>query len=163
LESDNSLLIFTLSGQRCALALSDVERVIRAVAIDQVPKAPAIVMGLINVRGRVVPVLNVCRLLNLPPAEISLSDQIIIARTSRRTVAILANGTVGVMDYKHDDFTATGDLFPGIEYVKGVVKLKEGIAYIYDLNSFLSLGEEAELERILPSGGAPSETSGRDE
>jgi purine-binding chemotaxis protein CheW len=162
LEADNGLLIFTLSEQRCALALSDVERVIRAVAVTRAPKAPAIVMGLINIRGKVMPVLNICRLLNLPPAEINPSDQIIIARTSRRTVAILANSTVGVMDYKHDDFAAVGDLFPGIEYVKGVVKSKEGIVYIYDLNSFLSLDEEAELERVLPSGRAPSETNGRD-
>jgi purine-binding chemotaxis protein CheW len=149
-ERSDTLLVFTLSEQRCALALSDVERIVRVVEITPLPKAPEIVMGLINVRGRAIPVLNIRTLFNLPEAGIALSDQMIIARTSRRTVAILVDNAVGVVDCGQEDITAAEELFPGIGYLKGVVKLRDGIAYIYDLNSFLSLDEEAMLDRVLP-------------
>ncbi len=162
LETNDGLLIFTLSEQRCALSLSDIERVIRAVAIEPLPNAPGIVTGLINVRGRIMPVLDIRRLFNLPGAPIALSDQMIIARTSRRIIAILVDDTLGVIEYNQDDTTAAADLFPGIGHIKGVTKLKDGIAYIYDLDRFLSLDEEAQLDRVLPSDGAASETDGQD-
>jgi purine-binding chemotaxis protein CheW len=73
----------------------------------------------------------------------------IIAHTSSRTVAILVDNAVGVVDYGREDSIAAEELFPGIGYLKGVVKLKDGIAYIYDLDKFLSLDEEAMLDRVL--------------
>jgi purine-binding chemotaxis protein CheW len=149
LERSDTLLVFTLSEQRCALALSDVERIVHVVEINPLPKAPEIVTGLINLQGRAIPVLNIRTLFNLPKVEIALSDQMIIAHTSSRTVAILVDNAVGVVDYGREDSIAAEELFPGIGYLKGVVKLKDGIAYIYDLDKFLSLDEEAMLDRVL--------------
>ncbi len=160
LELSDTLLVFTLSEQRCALALSDVERIVHVVEITPLPKAPEIVMGLVNVRGRAIPVLNIRKLFNLPEVGIALSDQMIIARTSRRTVAILVDNAVGVVDYRQEDITPAEDLFRGIGYLKGVAKLKDGMAYIYDLDSFLSLDEEAILDRILPPGVKMPEVDG---
>lgn len=149
MESGDKLLLFTLSEQRCAISLSDIERVVPVVFVHPLPQAPAIVVGVINVRGRVIPVLNIRKLFNLPEVGIVLSDQMIIARTSKRTVAILVDSASGVIDYRDEDITAAEELFPGIPYLKGVVKLKDGIAYIYQLDSFLSLDEEAVLDRLL--------------
>ncbi len=143
------MLVFTLSRQRCALPLSRVERVVRAVEISPLPKAPSIVMGLINVCGQAVPVLSVRRLLGLPEAEMGLDDQMLIARTSRRRVAILVDDAEGVAGLEDGDMTPSEELFPGIECLEGVVKLKGGIVYIYDLDKFLSLDEEAAMDRLL--------------
>ena len=142
------------------MALSNVERIVRIVEINPLPKAPKLVMGLINVRGRAIPVLNIRTLFNLPEVGIVLSDQMIIARTSHRTVAILVDNAVGVVDCRKEDITAAEELFPGIGYLRGVVKLKDGIAYIYDLDSFLSPDEEAMLDRVLPLGAKTSEVNG---
>ncbi len=160
MDSSNKLLLFTLSEQRCALALSVIERIVPVVAVNPLPKAPEMVMGLINVQGRAIPVLNIRALVGLPEVGIALSDQMIIARTSRRTVAILVDNAVGVIDYRPEDITASEELFPGIAYLKGVVKLRDGIAYIYHLDSFLSLDEEAALNHILPPGVKISEVDG---
>ncbi len=157
MEYSDKLLLFTLSEQRCALPLSDIERIVPMVSIHPLPQAPAIVTGVINVRGRVMPVLNIRKLFNLPEVGLTLSDQMIIARTSKRTVAILIDNAVGVIDCGHEDITAIEELFPGIGYLKGVVKLKDGIAYIYHLDSFLSLDEEVALDRILARGVKISE------
>jgi purine-binding chemotaxis protein CheW len=143
------LLVFTLSDLRCALKLSDTERILRAVEISPVPNAPEIVMGLINVQGRVIPVLNIRRLLHLPEIEMTLNDQIIIARTSTRPTAILVNNVQGVVEFSEQEIMVPEELYPGIEYLEGVTKLKDGIIYIYNLDTFLSSEEKTELEDLL--------------
>lgn len=174
----NDLLIFTLSQQLCALPLSVVERIIRAVEIHPLPKAPEVVLGLINVQGRAIPVLNVRKLFRLPWTEMTLNDQIIIAHTSGRSVGLLVDNTEGVRDYREEDVITSEELFPGIEYLEGVMKLRGsiplqtmtenpqvfwgagGIVYIYDLDRFLSLEEKAVIDQLLPPGARMSEVRG---
>lgn len=85
------LVVFTLNEQRYGLRLSAVERVVRAVEVTLLPSAPEIVLGIINLAGRVVPVMNVRQRFGLPEKESDLSDQFIIARTAMRTVALLVD------------------------------------------------------------------------
>jgi purine-binding chemotaxis protein CheW len=148
------LLIFALSGLRCALEISDVERILHAVEISPVPKAPEIVMGLVNVQGRIIPVLNIRKLLRLSEIELSLNDQIIIARTASRPVAILVDNVHGVAELSEQEIISPEALYPGIPYLEGVTKLKDGITYIYNLDKFLSSEEKAGIEHLL-TGGMP--------
>ena len=85
------LISLTLGEQRYALSLAQVERVIRALEITSLPKAPEIIMGVINVRGMVIPVINVRRRFHLPERRISPGDQIIISHTTRRRVALIVD------------------------------------------------------------------------
>jgi purine-binding chemotaxis protein CheW len=147
------LLVFCLADQRCALPLKCVERVIRSVEISPLPRAPEIVSGLINIHGMAVPVLNIRELFHLPDIEITLSDQIIIAHTLSRLVAIPVNEVNGISEYEDQDFITSEELFPGIKYLEGVVKLKEGIVYIYDLGRLLSLDDIAVIEPLLQTDG----------
>lgn len=145
----DKLLIFALSGLRCALPLAGIERILRAVEISPLPKAPEIVMGLVNVQGRVIPVLNIRRLFRLPETEINLNDQIVIARTATRPVAILVDNAIGVAEYAKQDIIPSDELFPGIEYLEGVAKLQDGIIFIYNLDRFLSSEDDAGIDPLL--------------
>ncbi len=159
------LLVFTISEQRCALPLSNIDRVVRMVEVRPLPKAPGIVAGLINVRGRAMPVLDIRKLFRLPDGGPekgnNLSGQLIIARTSSRPVAILIDSSVGVMDFRNEDVVGSEDLFPGIGHLAGVAKLKDGIVYIYDIDRFLSIEEGTVLDRLLPPGPDMPEKGGR--
>ena len=172
---EKDILIFTLSQQLCALPLSVIERIVRVVEIHPLPKAPEVVLGLINVHGRAIPVLDVRKLFRLPSPEMALSDQIIIAHTSGRIVGLLVDNTEGVHEYREEDVVTSEELFPGIEYLEGVVKLKAGvreksqtfwssggIVYIYDLDRFLSLEEKAVIDRLLPPGSTMPEVGWHD-
>jgi purine-binding chemotaxis protein CheW len=150
--SMEKLLVFALSGLYCALRLSEIERVLHAVEITPVPKAPEIVMGLVNVQGRVIPVLNIRKLLRLPEIETSLNDRIILARTSTCPVAILVENVLGVSEFSEREIIAPAELYPGIEYLDGVSKLEDGILYIYNLDRFLSSAEKSEIEHLLSEG-----------
>jgi purine-binding chemotaxis protein CheW len=146
------LLVFVLSGLHCALRLPDIERVLRAVAVTPVPKAPEIVMGLVNVQGRVIPVLNIRKLLRLPEVEVNPNDQIILARTTTFPVALVVDNVPGVAEFSERDIVVPAELYPGLEYLEGVTKLQGGIVYIYDLDRFLSSAEKSEIEQLLTEG-----------
>ena len=143
------LVVFTLDDRRYGLALSAVERAVRMVDVTPLPQAPQIVLGVVNVQGRVVPVVNLRRRFRLPERDFALADQLLIARTARRPVALAADAVTGVLEYSAQEAAGAPDIVPGIEYVEGVVKLPDGLVLIHDLDRFLSLEEEAALGRAI--------------
>jgi purine-binding chemotaxis protein CheW len=147
------LLPFTLGDQRYALALSSVKNVVRAVTITPLPKAPEIVLGIINVRGRVIPVVDVRKRFGFAPRELRLSDQFIIAQTPKRTVALVADRVEGLIEIDEQAVISAGQVLPRTDYVEGVVKLADGMLLIHDLAGFLSLDEEQALSDALQENG----------
>lgn len=147
------LFVFNLEEQSYALRLSSVERVVRAVEISALPKAPEIVMGVINVQGRIVPVMNIRKRFGLPEREPSLNDQLVLAKTSRRSVAFICEGVHGVIEKNEAGITGKEEIVPGLEHVEGVVKLDSGMVFIHDLDRFLSVEEENTLDSAMKDIG----------
>ena len=93
----HQLVVFTLDEQRYAVPLSAVERIVRLVEITPVPHTPEIILGVINVQGRILPVVNIRRRFRLPARELHPSDHLLIARTSKRTVALVVDAVSEVI------------------------------------------------------------------
>jgi purine-binding chemotaxis protein CheW len=81
-------VVFTLDERRYALYLPAVERVVPAVEVTPLPNAPEVVLGVINVQGRIIPVINVRKRFGLRERDIEPNDRFILARTSRHVVAL---------------------------------------------------------------------------
>lgn len=145
------VVVFTLGDQRYALPLSTVERVVRVVEVTPLPQAPDIVLGVVNVQGRVIPVVNPRPRFRLPERGIALTDQLVIAHTTRRPVALVVDAVTGVLEYSGREAVGARDIVPGVEYVEGVVKLADGLVLIHDLDRFLSLDEVRALDRAIES------------
>ena len=143
------LIVFGLQGQRYALRLAAVERIFAVAEITALPSAPTIVMGVINVQGRVIPVVDVGKRFGLLERDIELSDRLIVARTSRRSVALLVAAVFGVIDCPQAQITAPGGILAHAQYLDGVVKLDDGLVMIHDLDTFLSPLEESRLQQAL--------------
>lgn len=149
LSEPNRLVVFVLGDQRYALNLSAVERVVRMAEITPLPKAPDVALGVVNARGQVIPVINVRRRFRLPERQIALTDQLVVARTARRLVALVADAVTDVIACPERDLIAAARIVPGVGYVQGVVKLKDGLVLIHDLDQFLSLEEERTLDQAM--------------
>ena len=145
------LVVFTLDEQRYALHLFVVERIVHIVRVTPLPKAPEIVFGVINVEGRIIPVLDIRKRFRLPERGLDLNDRLIIVRTSGRVVALAADTVSGVIQRPEQKVVATEKILPGLEYVEGVLKLEDGLVLIHNLDKFLSLDEEETLEQALRS------------
>jgi purine-binding chemotaxis protein CheW len=141
--------VFALDAQRYALRLAAVECAVRAVEITPLPKAPGIVLGMINAQGRIIPVVNVRKRFGRPERGIELSDQFIIARTARRTVALAVDTVNEVLDGADAEMVVAGKILPGLESIEGVLKLPDGMILVHDLDRFLSLDEEQAIAEAL--------------
>ena len=143
------IVVFRLDEQRYALPLTVVERIVRAVEVTPLPEAPAIVLGAIDVEGSVIPVLNLRRRFLLPEREIDPADQLLIASTARRTVALVIDEAHGVIEYQQSAIINADLIVPGLEQFQGVVKLDDGLVLIHDLEKFLSLDEAHMLDAAM--------------
>jgi purine-binding chemotaxis protein CheW len=145
------LLVFTLDDWRCALELSTVERVYRAVAITPLPDAPNIVLGVVNIRGVVVPVVDIRRRFCLPEKGLTPDSRLIVVNSSGRLVVLVVDSVTDVISCSEPDITSASAIAPNMEYVEGVARLKDGMILIHDLTRFLSLEEKTALEQALRS------------
>ncbi len=143
------LVLFSLDQLRYALHLSSVRRVIRAVEVAPLPKAPDIVDGIINLQGEIIPVFRIRRRFAIPERETSPSDHFLIAQTVRRSVALIADAVDGLVTRPKQDIIAAEAIHPRLKYVEGVLKLQDGLVLIHDLGKFLSLTEEKTLDQAL--------------
>jgi len=155
----NPVLVFALDEPRYAVRLSAVERVVRAVEITPLPKAPEIVLGVINAQGRILPVLDIRKRFRLPEREMKLDDRFIIARTARRVVALVVDSVIGIRDVSNRQMVSAEESLPFAEYLQGVAKTEDGLVLIYDLDQFLSLDEERTLDEAL--AGDMTKTRGK--
>jgi purine-binding chemotaxis protein CheW len=119
------------------------------VCITPISSAPAILLGVVNFGGAVIPVMDVRQRFNLPEREISLSDRLIFARTKRRLVALTADTVTGVIECSAHSLTSAERILPELAHVEGVIKFEDGLILIHNLDKFLSLEEEAALDLAI--------------
>ena len=119
------------------------------VEITPLPKAPEIVIGIVNIQGRIIPVVDIRKRFRLPKREMNLNDKIILSQTSKRSVGIMVDSVVNVIEYPKQEVIIPEKILPGIEYIEGVAKLEGGLTLIHNIDSFLSLEEEKTLERWM--------------
>jgi purine-binding chemotaxis protein CheW len=148
-EKTEALFVFLLDDQRYGLRLSTVERVERMVETTPLPQAPHIVLGIVNLRGRIVPVFNVRRRFGLREREPDPNDHLVIANTSRRTVALAVDEPVGAVEKSIGEVVDKSAILPGIGCIEGVAKSEDGMILIHDLDRFLSIQEENSLEDAM--------------
>lgn len=149
MHTEKQIVVGMLDEQRYALRLSVVERLVRAVEITPLPQVPDIVLGVVNVKGRVIPVVNMRKRLHLPDRPIELNDRFIVARTAQRPVIVVMDTVIGVMEYVDSQLMQATEILPSTDYVDGMVKLEDGLIFIHDLDTFLSLEEEQLLSDAL--------------
>jgi purine-binding chemotaxis protein CheW len=142
-------VVFTLNEQRYAVELSAVQRIVRIVEVTPLPKAPEIVLGVINLQGIIIAVFDIRKRFGLHEAEMDLSDQLIIARTATRTVALAVDSVSGIIERSEEEITESGRFVPGSEYLEGVAKVEDSILLIHNLDRFLCLEEEKQLQEVL--------------
>src|SRR5207249_3254540 len=94
-ENSDPLAIFQVDEQRYGLPLSVVERIVAMVEITLLPKQVESVLGVVNLQGRIVPVINLRKRFGLPEREIQLSDQLIILCIQGRNVALVVDTITG--------------------------------------------------------------------
>ncbi len=160
MEQDRlEILVFEVGAQRYGLPVADVRELLRVVTLTPLPKAPPIVEGIINLRGTVIPVLDIRARFRRPAKAPEHTDHLIVARAGERLAALRVDRALDVVRLDAGDAENAEGVMPGVEYVARVARLPEGLVLIHDLRTFLSHAEAEALDQALPApeteGAAP--------
>jgi purine-binding chemotaxis protein CheW len=149
------VLVVEVAGQRFGLWSSDVLEVLPAVSLVELAGAPAVVEGLVNVRGTVAPVLSLRRRFDLPARALDYTDHLIMVAGPRRGVVLVVDHAVDLVTLDASAIERADRIVVGARYVAGVARLADGLLVIHDVRAFLSEAESAELDTALGRSGVP--------
>lgn len=144
-----SVLFFSLGTLRLGLLMEDVLEVVRAVHIEPLPGAPAVVEGVVNVRGAVLPVYDLRRRFDLPAKALQAADRLLVVRGGSRTALLRVDADVAVSEVDEALIDKAPLVGARSEVVTGAVKLAEGLLLLVDLGSFLKQAEQHVLDEAL--------------
>lgn len=153
--STRQVLLCTVEGQRYALPAEDVRELVRAVRLTPLPYAPAVVEGLLNLRGELLPVLDVRRRFRLPPLPLSPAHHLVVLRAGPRSVALRVDRAEALLSLEPEALDTSPASLPGVGYVAGALKLVDGLVLLHDVRTFLSEAESLALEEALARQEAP--------
>lgn len=147
------VVVFSLDEERYALNLSSVERIVRAVEVTHLPDAPDNIFGVINVEGRVIPVLNTRKRLGLPQREIDLDDLFLIVTDGGYSVAFVGDEVLPVMEIPEDQLVSSDEVLPGGRFVQGMTDTQNGMIIILNAGKSLSYDEHDRLQSATAALG----------
>jgi purine-binding chemotaxis protein CheW len=145
-------LVFTLAAKQFALPLEAVQRVVHAVEVTVLPKAPEIVCGLINYKGTILPIINISKRFHLAEREIHPNQHFIIVRSKIKGFGLVADTVTGVIKEAEKNVVPPTEIIAGVEFLAGVLKLKTGMMLIPDINKILTIDEERALKSAVKRG-----------
>lgn len=142
------VLLVEVSRARCALPLDAVAEVLPAARVEPVPSAPAAVLGVLNVRGEAVAVLDVAVFLGYDRRPLHLSDRFVLLAGTDPPTALRVDGVhdiaeLAVRPYEgpRRDGNALGDL--------GVALREDGLVVVHDPAAFVAAADHEALRRAL--------------
>ncbi len=141
-EATEHLATFFLGREEYGVDVRLVQEIIRVSAITQVPRAPEFIKGVINLRGRIIPVVDLKRKLALGEVEIARATRIVVVKIKERLIGLLVDGAsqvlkvpVSAIDAAPEDVVEMDDATS----IRGVAKLPDRLIILMDLMKTLSL------------------------
>lgn len=157
------LAIFVLGSQEYALDIMRIRQILRPQRIRPVPKAPTFVDGVIELRGVVIPVIDLRRRFGVEAREPSRANKLIIARLQGRLMGLMVDSVQGVHRLSREEIRPAPHWIVGPESAvfSGVCRREDRLVLVLDLTKLLSSNEALHLgELSLPTADAFSEDTG---
>jgi purine-binding chemotaxis protein CheW len=144
------LVSFKIGNEEFGVDILNVQEINRMVKITQVPNAPKFVEGIINLRGRVIPVIDLRVRLGIPKKEFDKDTRIVVLDIEGKTIGFLVDSVSEVLRIPRNITEAPPEITTGInsEYIKSVGKLEDRLLILIDLNKILTNNEELELNSL---------------
>lgn len=142
---------FNISDDEYALQIHSVREILSMTEIRKVPKAPKFVEGVINLRGFIVPVIDLRRRFDLEINQDLQAAKILIVELDKNLIGMIVDNVSEVMRFYVDDIEETPPMFSSCidaQYVQGVAKLDNKLIIILNLEKLLTFDEQSVLKSI---------------
>ncbi|GAB4141561.1 MAG: chemotaxis protein CheW [Ignavibacteriales bacterium] len=144
------LVSFKIGTEEFGVNILQVQEINRMLQITKVPNTPDFIEGVINLRGRVIPVIDLRVKFNMPKKEHDKQTRIIVVELEDKTVGFLVDEVNEVLRIPKSITEAPPELVSNVnsEYITAVGKLEDRLIILLDLEKALTLQERAELENV---------------
>jgi purine-binding chemotaxis protein CheW len=131
---------FSLQSETYGIDVMQVQEVLRVCEIAPVPGAPAYVLGIINLRGNVVTVVDTRKLFGLAPGKSDDASRVVIIESNQQVIGILVDSVAEVVDIAGSDIESPPSVGSdeSSKYIQGVYSLDEKLVILVDLDKLLS-------------------------
>lgn len=145
------VIVFALADEQYGIEVDKVRTIERMMPITRVPKTPAFVKGVINLRGVVTPVIDLRGRFGLPETEPTDSSRIIIVQVNDLEVGFIVDAANDVIDIDSDRIDSPPEVVGGIKakYLRGVARLDDDrLLIMLNLVEVLNKDEIIQLEQL---------------
>ncbi len=141
------LVTFRLAEETYGINVMHVQEVLRITEIAPVPGAPAYVLGIINLRGNVVTVIDTRSRFGLPSTETDDSSRIVIIEADKQVVGILVDSVAEVVELNQSEVDSAPNVGneESSRYIQGVANREDNLLIVVDLNKLLTDEEWSEM------------------
>lgn len=144
------LVSFNLGKEEFAVDILKIQEINRMVEITKVPKSPEFVEGVINLRGKVIPIIDLRKRFNLPGSENTKQTRIVVVDIDNKVVGLVVDAVSEVLRLPANTVEPPPPIVAGIdsEYISGVGKLEDRLLILLELDKVLSKDEKKVLETV---------------
>lgn len=147
---EQQLVVFELAYEHYGVDISAVESIIKMQAITAVPRAPVFVEGVTNLRGKILPVIDLRKRFGLPLKEFTKDTRIVVVEVSGTTVGIVVDGVSEVLRVSPSSVEPPPPIATTAEsaFIRGIAKTDERLVTLLDLGRLLSAEEKTSLTSL---------------
>lgn len=141
------LVVFKLGQEEYGIPITQVQEINRLTSPTKIPNSPAFVEGVINLRGKIIPIVDLRKRFRLVEVEYSEDSRIVVVELSGNTIGVTVDSVNEVLRLPAANIEPTPTIATGIgsEYLSGVGKINDRLLILLDLNKILSSAEREQL------------------
>ncbi len=142
------LVLFNLAGEEYGVYILDVQEIIRPQDITKVPDNPEFIEGIINLRGTVVPIIDLKSRLGLGNTDIAADTRFIISNIDGQMIGFIVDSVKEILRLEEEALKKAPDITRvNKEYIDRVVEKEGKLVIVFDLKRVLSVEEKDLLKR----------------
>jgi purine-binding chemotaxis protein CheW len=151
---EQQLVIFDLANEHYGIEIATVDGIIKMQEVVSVPHAPSFVEGVTNLRGSVLPVIDLRKRFGVPPVAVSSDTRIVVVNLeSSRKVGMIVDAVTEVLTIPEDSIEPTPPIVSTIDssFIIGIAKVDDRLVILLDLASVLNEKEKSSLKSLPES------------
>ena len=144
---------FRIGTEEYGVDIAQVQEIIRLVEITHVPRAPHFMEGVINLRGQLIPIIDLRTRFGMERIDATKSTRIIVTEIGSKRVGIVVDSVSEVLNIPLENIEEAPEMIAGVgtEYIQGVGKMNDRLIIMLDLTMVITTDEKQQLESIEAS------------
>lgn len=155
-DSEVQLAVFFVDQERYAIDIMKIKEIVKPMKTTPIPDMPEFIMGVINLRGMVLPLISMRERFGLPHEE-TAESRIIIIGLKKITVGILVDAVEEVITIPLKDVKLPPKIAKGVDskYLKGICRIGEDVLILLDLDKILTSVEKVMVDELKKKDSSP--------